>query len=823
MRACDVQAARLDAISPLRGGMYSILTMAAGLVAACGVMAPMAAMGAANSAAADAEVAQAPTSSLIEVVITARRVSERLQDVPDSVAAVGHLELADRQVMELNDIVSFIPNLQTVQTAVAGGGAIAIRGAAGAGLPNATADSPVGHYIDGIYIARQGATNFEMPDIDHVEVLRGPQGTLFGRNATAGAVNFITAVPTGKFGADVEGTFGNYNRRRGRITLNLPEAGGLSARLSYMLDEQDGVQQNLAGGSLYAMDPPFGTFRSSKRFWDKDDESVFAALRYTGIDKLTVTYKFDHSYANDTPPGAQALGIPSGFSGLLYAIYLSAQPAGAVPISFHNINALPLDFQGPSKVRNTGHNLTADYTVDDKLSVKNIFGYRQTYAISRSDVDGGNLTVGVVTPLDPLNFLLPRPQPPGSVFCAGCALNLMEQHQWSDELQLIGASQKLDYILGLYAFHEDATMDIYYSSLGQYLFPGGAPNPTIPFLDLGSGGNDHAINKANAAYGSVKYRPVDRAELSAGLRYTKDDRSTVEPGPAPAVSTFYQYNAHNVSYDASASYKFTDDMLGYVRYATGYLSGGVMDGAYFKPEKTQSTEAGLKSEFLDNTLLLNVSVFHSETRDLQNGSFQVGFGLQTQNIGKTTTNGFELESNYRATRELTVGANVGYNNPKYSNGRDNPNPRINGTGYAQFDLPDFGNSSHLRFRADADYRGKYHGVYIPLVPDATPARFGGPFSVPAFFLASQGFTGPNAEANYLNALYNAAASGGYWMANARLSWVEIPVGDWQARVSLWVKNIADKRALFTSSNYGNAILGSFTQPRTFGIDVGVTF
>jgi len=110
-------------------------------------------------------------------------------------------------------------------------------------------------------------------------------------------------------------------------------------------------------------------------------------------------------------------------------------------------------------------------------------------------------------------------------------------------------------------------------------------------VDLGSGGNDHAINKANAAYGSVKYRPVDRAELSAGLRYTKDDRSTVEPGPAPAVSTFYQYNAHNVSYDASASYKFTGDILGYVRYATGYLSGGVMDGAYLKPEKTSSVTA----------------------------------------------------------------------------------------------------------------------------------------------------------------------------------------------------------------------------------------
>jgi iron complex outermembrane receptor protein len=404
----------------------------------------------AASAQSTAPAAAPEGVTLPEVVVQARRVTERLQDVPQAITALPKTAIADNHITGVFDIKSIVPNLFISKTATLGGGLMFIRGIQSQGLPNATLDTRVGIYVDGVYIARPEGVNSSKSDLAQIEVYKGPQGTLFGRNVTAGAINFITANPTGEAGGEIDGSYGNFEQRRYKVTLNTPDFKGLSLRATFSHDEQGGQIDNLAGGTKYGTatlhtggvnyDQPSNA-AVGKVDGHKNDAFFFAA-RYTGIDHLTADYKFE--YANDYEftseiqnvgffPGGTGcvgagfyLGLPiddcfgpgsltqlSAFGTPVAAGLRNSPTVGALgyfkdgvlqhaagdfaavpntPLSFSKLGAKSLDFSAGAVIRSRGHNLTLAYEVNPDLRFKSITAYRELTANGQIDTDGGYYT-----------------------------------------------------------------------------------------------------------------------------------------------------------------------------------------------------------------------------------------------------------------------------------------------------------------------------------------------------------------------------------------------------------------------------------------------
>jgi iron complex outermembrane receptor protein len=348
------------------------------LVAAASVTALAAGFAAAPQAAcaADAPTAAEPTS-LAEVVVTARRVKERLQDVPLSITAMDTQQLQNNRINQVQDIGAQVPNVITGKTSVPGAGTVAIRGVQGQGLPRPGLDNRVGVYLDGVYLARAQGQSFGLADIERIEVLKGPQGTLFGRNVTAGTINIITQGPTGKFGGIAEVGFGNNDRSRFRGTLNLPEMSGFSARLTYLHEQVDGdIKNQLAGYKVAPIvvdipaalaiagspavpasaGPPatpaipaviakpaspaftrrFTPQAAADTLGASKVDSVFVAVRYDGIENFTADYKFDFTRQFEVSPQQQIVGFSgapgNGCFAAAVALGASTAPCGGTGV-----------------------------------------------------------------------------------------------------------------------------------------------------------------------------------------------------------------------------------------------------------------------------------------------------------------------------------------------------------------------------------------------------------------------------------------------------------------------------------------------------------
>jgi iron complex outermembrane receptor protein len=468
------------------------------------------------AAPASAQTAETPASSgtLEEVVVTARRVTERLQDVPQAVAAINQQQLADNHIQSVYDIKYLVPNLFQSKTSTLGGGLLWIRGIVSQGLPNATLDTRVGIYVDGVYMARPEGINTGMADIAQVEVLKGPQGTLFGRNVTAGAISFTTQSPTGQFGGEIDGNLGNFKQRRFKLIVNTPEFHGLSARFAYNHDEMGGQIRNLAGGTQYGpaqlATSDIDYSQSSKpalhRVDGHENDAFFFAAHYDGVENLTVDYKFDYSENNENSQEIQSIGIfPSGPGCVMAGYYLglpidqclggantqfnrqgvpvfgTSPTVGALgsftngvqdttnrylgntPLSFDKQRAKALDFSGGALIRGKGHNLTVQYEINPDLRLKSITAYRELTANGQIDTDGQAFRVN---PNYFNNIIFSPGNVPANAFlCGSCSYNRQESRQFSEEFQVIGkVGHVADFIGGLYYFIEHTQAQSYYSA-----------------------------------------------------------------------------------------------------------------------------------------------------------------------------------------------------------------------------------------------------------------------------------------------------------------------------------------------------------------------
>ena len=736
----------------------------------------------------------AASAGIVDIVVTARRTEESSQTVPVAVTAFGADQLAALDIQGFGDIGKTVPNLDVQrQFGSASAPQFYLRGVS-TGTLKFEADAGIGLYIDGIYLGRPAGTAFDLADIDRVEVLRGPQGTLFGRNSTGGAINFITAAPTGEFGVKAEGTLGSYDRRRGRITVNLPAFGPISARVSYLHDENRGYVKNLTPGREFTFAEPFGTIRSAKTFGAENTDAFAAAVRFDG-GPFTADYKFDYTDKVSTQLGQQLLGYdPSFTAGVGNPPFYSGAPGIYVPPSTKRQKHLALDFTSPSHLKIQGHSLTLAYEASDMITLKSITGFRKMDEfVGGNDIDGGAYLFNIGTgPLPFTNI---------------SSVEDRHQKQFTQELQLLGSTDSLEWVLGAFYFRETGR-DNNPVFIGA-LFPSGVT--IVPKLNATTGntinifgvpsdylaGADTSIrNKSMAGYAHLTWKS-EQFELAGGVRYSKDKRREVvrAAGLVPIFAPAGTYNASfdHWDFDATATYILNPDVRAYLRFATGYLSGGVLGGTEFKPETIKSYEAGIKATLLDDTLRVNANYFISRRKNVQTLSFSAASGTFLFSSPWGHDDGFELELTAKPSKNFSVNASYGY--LKSSRADDPVSGPVNSLAPkntvsvgAQYDSPSFDNGSHVLLRVDGFMKDK---------------RLSDP--------------SPNAATAQLTTLPSR------FDINVRASLVDLPLGGVNAKVSAWVQNLTNNHELEFARNLSTNVIGTFQVPRTWGVDVGFDF
>lgn len=758
----------------------------------------------AQNAPAAPPAADKAASQVEEITVTARRREELLQNVPTSIIALSNKELTDRQIFQVEDIATTIPSVHIVpQNGTPGIPQISIRGVTGGNI-DAEVDSAIATYIDGVYIARSTGATFSLADLERIEVLRGPQGTLFGRNAEAGAVSFVTKGPTGEYDGRLETAFGNYALKRVKAVLDLPVADQLALRFSVLHSERDGYIRNTTPGVVIKMPQPFGNQTSTDTLGDDDETGVMLAARYT-TDNLVIDYKFDYTSQYTEADAQHVVGFDTGAFGKV--IYDLQPLVGGQNIYGTQYRDSIAAYTSDDHFTIYGHNLTMNYSVNDNLSIKSITGFRFIQQDGGFNTNEGNV---IYAPFD-IPVLDQNNKPiKGSGFVTGepscllCSIAKRSQHQWSEELQAIGTEERFDYIGGLYFFDERAFQnDVAYilKSFKQV-----APNVLNPgpllTNDYASGSLDRVRNRSFAAYLHGTFHATDNFDFSAGVRHTEDRRyadywtKTVHaiPGteffpPGPGGS-FAQDFSHT-DFEVTGTYKLTPDANIYARVATGYVAGGVLHGRPYQPTVNTTYEAGLKSEWLDRKLRFNLTVFEQDQENLQVLQFQPNFGVFFTNSGNNHTYGTEMELSYVPITGLTLSADFGYDHFGISNGFRIPQPDTTIYLSAEYHTQPFWNGISAAFRIDTNYQSRYTQYANPAIS-------------------------PELDA----ALYTPA----YWLLNMRATVLDIPVGNnLTGKVAMWGKNLTNEHQLNYAAPFGLYVPGQYIPPLTFGADISVQF
>lgn len=539
------------------------LTKAALLAAVAG-MAGVAMPGVARAQAADPQ-ANDGSAANGEIVVTALKRSQSVQEVPASISAVAGDSLARQGLNDLRDISRVVPNLNWGEHF--GTTLITIRGA-GSNVDSGATEPTVALYVDGIYLPRSDMATFRAVDLDRVEVLRGPQGTLYGRNAAGGAVNFISQKPTDHFTGKVEVSTGSRKAFGINGYISGPLAPGISVRLSGGHEEQDGyVTVVNTGQKLNGVDTNYARLAV-----------LIAPEGSSFTDEMSVRYeKNKAAVAYQQPIG------PMVFPAVTY----TSEP-----------NKILADdhYSGERRTIIASNSLTVE--ASDNLTIKALTGYIDHVSHAEVDADGS---------------LVPFQYVPDFV---------RKSKSFSQELNLVGQNGNLDWIVGLYYFHEN-----YYGNLPVAIQAGLAPGLGLPVGATINLGQRAKINNT-AAFADVTYKFNDSVALNLGLRFNHEDNKYQEifslTPVVPQFSANLPKKADKVIPKIALRFDISPDVHSYIQYSKGYKSGGVnlpSGGGeilpLYAPEDINAFEVGLKSQFLDRTVTLNMAAWYYDYKNLQ--------------------------------------------------------------------------------------------------------------------------------------------------------------------------------------------------------------
>lgn len=596
------------------------------------------------------------------VIVTAQKRSERLTEVPIAMSVFAEDKIDQTGVQELRELGDFIPNMIVTQ-GTDFNSRILIRGV-GAPSRNIGFDSRVGVYLDGVYLGQGPSVNQDLVDLAQVEILRGPQGTLFGKNTVAGAVSMVSKKPDEFFEGKITVGWGNYNARETKANLNLPLADNMYAKIAVSDRVRDGYITNVyqegtlpttfnlvSGGVPFFNAPlpaPIETFTppdTTNPSNDQNTQSYRVQFRLAASDNLDINLAFDGLES----ARSSTLGVPI------------TTTFGDTPYSYADVanNEINESFKNRELRNINGTSLNIEYDFDNGYSFRSITGMRQT------EIEYGN-----DTDYSPFDFIY---------------LFYKDNYdQNSQEFQLISPDESdMKFVLGAY-FYEQTADTIRNAIAGNAgwtfgITPGG-----------GAFNNGNVETSSTAFYFNGSYDFSETWSVSFGARWSDEDKDVLWNldgsnsgsfgiGTTPAGGLVDSRNDSNFSPAVSLNYAHSADTNMYVKYSTGFKSGGynldfvtqadLVAGLEFDKETVDSMEFGLKTALLDNRMSLNIAYFDSQYEDYQvNQFFDLGTAadgtpltsIRIENAAEVDTSGLEAEMNYRMTDALTLTASLGF-------------------------------------------------------------------------------------------------------------------------------------------------------------------
>ena len=728
-------------------------------------------------------------STLGEIVVTAQKREQSLQDVPVAITAMTQETLEANRIASVLDLSTLAPNMNVIAAAGSIGiPTFVIRGVASFGSV-AGQDRQISVYLDGVAVGAAQGSAFDLPDLERIEVLRGPQGTLFGRNSTGGAISIITRDPGGEFRLRQAFTYGNYDQFRSVTRIETPTWGPLSASFSYTHDERTGDIKNIGAGARWDFSRVgMGTFTSPKTLGDKNSETWFAAVKFEPNDSFKTVYKYDRMTNHFTPEGTSVVtftpeaGLGAATGGLVRAMY--------------NANPFPIaDEHRPKYVNNNwatagyqrvyGHNVTSNIRVNDQLSLKNIIAYRKSYIYSNSSTTGAG---GLIN-------LFPALGAVGAPYLLFESYAQARSSQFSEELQLNYDSKYLTLTAGAVYFNlktQQGPPDGFAANPSFMAFPGGV-------IPLGLRAQNFNQAKSLAGYGQAEIHVTPQLDVIAGYRLTHDKKTGVSI--IRGIERPISYEKTKPSYLVGVNYQPTDEILAYGKYSTGFVSGGSVSGIPFPPETVRSWEGGVKTDLLDRRLRLNIAAFTAKYEHIQSvssGQFiaRPELGSVVLDQGDLKTKGFEVEVTATPFRGLTLAGNTGYTKYTFSN----LNPILSSLGNVRL---------QYRPKWTADLSAHYESD--PVFGEARlVAHVDGGWRSKVRMLGN--FPTPPGLEDFIY-----SPSG--WVVNGRvaLKEIELPRGDLE--IALWAKNLTDSDRIMFPINFNFLVSSSYERARTFGVDV----
>jgi iron complex outermembrane receptor protein len=727
--------------------------------------------------------------ALEEIIVTAEKREESLQDVPISIAAFSQDALENLGITDIKGLAAKVPNVVINEfTGSSTTVRLFIRGV-GQNDVQVTQDPSVALYMDGVYIGSSVGTAFETADIQRIEVLRGPQGTLYGRNATGGAINLIThqADPE-SFAFKQTLTGGNLDLFRSRTIANFPLTDSAAVKLAYSFAERDGTVGNKGLGEDFGIekrDNFTGDFH-----WDMSDS-------------LVMNYKFERSSIEDTPRLSQVLNFDASAPNA--GVISFANPAldargNPVEASSDRLDdGTSFDDQLTGNVDIDAHTLSFDWDINSALMFKSITGYR--------DLDVFNQTAQT-----PTTSIL-------GVFTIVNGITNTSFEQFSQEFQLLGDSDTLNWVAGLYYYEDESKDRNSGDSNGSETIPEGE------LIDATS-----TENSSVAVFGQVTWSPEsldDRWHFTVGARYSDDNRKAHRnnnrisygfagaPTTVPAFIADYDRDFSKFNPSFTVEYELDDFSRVYGKIISAYKSGGTSQRSTsesnftngFSEEDLVSYEVGYKGDFSDGRVRFNAAAFYMTYDDYQQ-SVQTGRSPGERdfiNIEDATISGLEFDLSMAITDEFTGTFSYGYLDSSFG--------------------PDTVSFSRLDDNSDTGFST----ITETLTDDLAMApEHSATLSLDYNKEVSYGLVSANLNVQYQDETFSGVtvptgSLDSRTLVGATLGLSEVDFASGSFSIRLWGKNLLDEEYFIGNirqesfDNLGLLSLATFGDPRTYGL------
>lgn len=638
--------------------------------------------------ASPADESAAMDDSGYEIVVLARKRAESIQDVPVSVTAINAATIERNNIIKIDQIAAVTPNVNfqqngTIPTSIAA----YIRGI-GSRAADPIQDLPIAISIDGVYLSDIAGSLVDVFDVQQVEVLRGPQGTLQGRNSPGGAINITTRRPTGELGARFEASYARFDEVQLKGAVEGPIAGDVvAAKLSAFFNDGGNFMTNINTGKrtnggltnwggrvgvLLTPTPDFTAYLTADYVRDTSPQSAIRAVPHAG-------------------PRGPLQPEPRVCSLFGFCSPLGKYETGATYLK-HN------------SAKTGGVGLNADWDIGS-VTLTSVTGYR--YANEIVNVDNEGLPPVIVNVEDRTTKI----------------------RAVSQELRLASnGNGPLDYVVGVYASRSRFNL-FQPLRLGGPLV--GQPEPSVRTAERSQ------VTKSFAIFGQASYNITDQWSVSGGARKTFDRKKLTAQPSVPGPEGTFKAKFDDLSIEAGTEFRFSPGKLAYFRFSQGYRAGGLNGSApltdinVYEPEKVNSYEVGLKTEWLDNRLIANLSGFYYDYSDLQIIAVDAtprGAINRIVNVEGATIYGLELESTFRPSEVLTFSGSLGYLHTEYRSQIANLGfgpidlkglpkdfaPKLTGYFAVDYTVPlGEGDNGALVFNADVSYKSKRYTNPIP--------------------------------------------------------------------------------------------------------------